>query len=77
MNSVTYYDHNSEPQREVEVAAPWSKSVTNNLGMVIVGLRAQTKGTSVTCRVIVDGKVTDEKTATGKDAAVVCSGSTF
>ncbi|MFQ6331355.1 MmpS family transport accessory protein [Nocardia sp. CWNU-33] len=44
---------------------------------MIVGLRAQTNGTSETCRVIVDGKVTDEKTATSKDAAVVCSGSTI
>ncbi|MFE7795974.1 MmpS family transport accessory protein [Nocardia sp. NPDC057440] len=47
------------------------------MGIVIVGLRAQTNGTSVTCRVTGDGKVTDEKTATGKDAAVECSGSTF
>ncbi|WP_328409836.1 MmpS family transport accessory protein [Nocardia sp. NBC_00403] len=77
LNSVTYFDHNSELQREAEVAAPWSKSVTNNLGIVIVGVGAQTNGTSVTCRAIVDGTVTDEKTATGKDAAVNCSGSTI
>ncbi|MEV6341335.1 MmpS family transport accessory protein [Nocardia vinacea] len=74
LNSVTYFDENSELQQETSATAPWSKTVTNNSTFAVIGLGAQTKGTSVTCRIIVDGKVKDEKTSTGKYAVVNCSG---
>jgi hypothetical protein len=74
LNSVTYFDENSDLQQENTATAPWSKTVTNNSTFAVIGLGAQTKGTSVTCRIIVDGKVKDEKTSTGKYAVVNCSG---
>lgn len=75
LNSVTYFDENSALQQEASATAPWSKTVTNSSTYAVIGLGAQTKGTSVTCRIIVDGKVKDEKTSTGKYAVVNCSGS--
>ncbi len=74
LNSVTYFDANSELQTESSASAPWSKTVTNQSTYAIVGLGAQTTGTSVTCRITVDGKVKDEKTSRGKFAVVNCSG---
>ncbi|KAF0844777.1 MmpS family transport accessory protein [Nocardia caishijiensis] len=77
LNSVTYFDGNSELQQEISATAPWTKSVTNDSTVAIIGLGAQTNGSSVTCRIIVDGKVADEQTSTGKYAVVNCTASAF
>ncbi|SDE30612.1 MmpS family transport accessory protein [Rhodococcus tukisamuensis] len=77
LNSVTYFDANSEMQQESNPTAPWSLTVTNPSTVVIAGVTAQTEGTSVTCRVTVDGKVKDEQTATGKYAVVNCTAPMF
>jgi hypothetical protein len=74
LKSVTYFDANSEIQQETDASAPWTKTVTNTSTYAIAGLGAQTDGTSVTCRITVDGKVKDEKTSTGKYAVVNCTG---
>ncbi|WP_157108510.1 MmpS family transport accessory protein [Aldersonia kunmingensis] len=74
LNSVTWFDENSAIQQETSASAPWSKTVTNKSTYVIAGLGAQTEGTSVTCRVTVDGVVKDEQTATGQYAVVNCNG---
>jgi hypothetical protein len=74
LRSVTYWDENSELQQLHDTTAPWSITVTNTSTAVIAGAGAQTNGTSVTCRVTVDGKVKDEKTSTGKYAVVNCTG---
>jgi hypothetical protein len=74
LKSVTYFDANSEIQQETDTSAPWTKTVTNTSTYAIAGLGAQTDGTSVTCRITVDGKVKDEKTSTGKYAVVNCTG---
>ncbi|QIS22221.1 MmpS family transport accessory protein [Nocardia terpenica] len=73
LNDVTYFDANSAEQQETDVAAPWSKTVVNNSTYVIAGIGAQTNGQSVTCRITVDGKVVDTKTATGQYAVVNCT----
>ncbi|WP_068059031.1 MmpS family transport accessory protein [Nocardia xishanensis] len=77
LSSVTYYDSNSELQQETSATAPWSKSLTNSSTVALIGLGAQTNGSSVTCRIIVDGKVADEKTSTGKYAVVNCTAAAF
>ncbi|WP_406282440.1 MmpS family transport accessory protein [Nocardia sp. NBC_00881] len=54
--------------------APWTMTVTNTSTYAIARVGAQTSGTSVTCRVTVDGRVKDE-TSTRKYAVVDCTGS--
>ncbi|MFF0490766.1 MmpS family transport accessory protein [Nocardia sp. NPDC004068] len=73
LNSVTYYDEQSDLQQETGSSAPWTKTVVNKSTVAIAGLGAQTSGTSVTCRITIDGKVKDEKTSTGKYAVVNCT----
>ncbi|WP_157224227.1 MmpS family transport accessory protein [Nocardia paucivorans] len=68
---VTYYDEMSDLQQGSSATAPWTKTVVNTSTYAIIGLGAQTTGTSVTCRITVDGKVKDEQTATGKYAVYV------
>lgn len=77
LNSVTWFDEKSEMQQESSVSAPWSLAVNNSSTVVMAGVTAQTDGTSVTCRVTVDGKVKDEQTATGKYAVVNCTAAVF
>lgn len=77
LSSVTYFDGNSELQQEASATAPWSKSITNSSTVAIIGLGAQTNGSSVTCRITVDGKVADEQTSTGKFAVVNCTAAAF
>ncbi|WP_216918016.1 MmpS family transport accessory protein [Nocardia noduli] len=72
--SVTYVDGNSAMQQQAPATAPWTKKFVNNSTYVILGVSAQTEGTSVTCRIAVDGQIVDEKTATGKYALVICAG---
>ncbi|WP_280475131.1 MmpS family transport accessory protein [Nocardia asiatica] len=74
LRSVTYWDENSELQQLPGADAPWTMTLTNTSTYAITGVGAQTNGTSVTCRVTVDGKVKDEKTSTGKYAVVNCTG---
>lgn len=73
LGNVTWFDENSAIKQDTSVSAPWSLTVTNNSTFVIAGLGAQTEGTSVTCRITVDGKVADEQTATGQYAVVNCT----
>lgn len=73
LNSVTWFDENSAIQQEQNASAPWTLTVDNPSTFVIAGVGAQTTGTSVTCRVIVNGKVEDEQTATGQYAVVNCN----
>lgn len=73
LNSVTWFDEDSALQQDQNVSAPWSLTVENPSSFVIAGVGAQTDGTSVTCRVIVDGVVEDEQTATGQYAVVNCN----
>lgn len=74
LSSVTYFDENSELQQESSSNAPWTKTIVNKSTVAISGVGGQTEGTSITCRIIIDGKVKDEKTSTGKYAVVNCTG---
>lgn len=74
LNSVTWFDAQSAIQQKTDARAPWRLELRNSSTAVIAGVGAQTDGTSVTCRVIVDGKVRDEKTSTGQYAVVNCNG---
>ncbi|WP_082976412.1 MmpS family transport accessory protein [Nocardia sp. 852002-20019_SCH5090214] len=77
LNNVSYFDENSDMKQEISPSAPWNKTLVNTSTVVIAGLGAQTTGTSVTCRITVDGKVKDEKTSTGKYAVVNCTAPSF
>ncbi|GAF47199.1 MmpS family transport accessory protein [Rhodococcus wratislaviensis] len=73
LNSVTWFDGMNELQQEYPTSAPWSLSVVNTATYPMMGLGAQTEGQSVTCRIIVDGRVMDQQTAVGQYAVVNCN----
>lgn len=73
LNTIAYFDEHSDLTKEPGVRAPWTRTVVNNSAVTVSGLSAQTNGTSITCRITVDGVVADERTVTGRYAAVNCT----
>ncbi|MFI8977265.1 MmpS family transport accessory protein [Nocardia asteroides] len=75
--SVTYFDPNNETRTESQVAVPWTKTLNNGSTVALIGVAAQTNGLSVSCRVIVDGNVVAQQSASGRFAVVNCAAPTF
>lgn len=70
--TVNYADLDGKPQRTGEVSLPWSLTLETTLPSVMPNIMAQRDGQSISCRVIVDGEVKDERTAEGMNAATYC-----
>lgn len=70
--TINYADLDGKPQRTGEVSLPWSLTLETTLPSVMPNIMAQSDGQSISCRVIVDGEVKDERTAEGMNAATYC-----
>jgi hypothetical protein len=74
MNVTYMVDHGQE--QDTKVTLPWSKEFTAGQGFQAFVVNAQNAGTgSISCRILIDGKVITEKTSNGQYAVVMCSGS--
>ncbi len=69
--TINYMDLQGLPQR-TQAALPWTLRLETTIPSVQPNLLAQGDGQSIGCRVTVDDKVKDERTATGVDAATYC-----
>jgi hypothetical protein len=70
---VTYADLNSQPIEVTLTSLPWSHSETTMASSASLSLVAQVDGSSVGCRIIVDGQVRDEHSISHESAAVACT----
>ena len=82
---ATLNNGNIGTSQDNNAAAPWTKTLqvedsfinsfvlTGQMNPVLDGSRPD--GTTITCRITVDGEVLSEQTSTGQYAAVSCSGS--
>lgn len=70
--SINYLDLDAKPQRIDGAALPWSLTLKTTAPSAAPNILAQGDGTSITCRITVDGEVKDERTATGVDALTYC-----
>jgi Mycobacterium membrane protein len=72
-DNVTYMINHGERQ-ETKVTLPWSKEFTADEGFQAFVVNAQNSGPgSITCKILVDGKVVNQQTSNEKYALVVCS----
>jgi Mycobacterium membrane protein len=72
-DNVTYMIDHGERQ-ETKVTLPWSKEFTAAEGFQAFVVNAQNSGPgSITCKILVDGKVVNQQTSNGQYALVVCS----
>lgn len=69
--TITYLDVNATPQR-VDATLPWLYSDSTTTPAVLTNIQAQTDGSSVACRITIDGVVKVENSSDGADAYVYC-----
>jgi hypothetical protein len=70
---VTYADLDSQPIEVTLASLPWSHSETTMASSATLSLVAQVDGSSVGCRIIVNGQVRDQHSITHEGAAVACT----
>ncbi len=70
--TITYMDVESRPQRVDDVALPWSYDGSTTTPAVLLNLQAQGTGSSLGCRITVDGVVKVERSSDGTSAYVFC-----
>ena len=70
--TINYLDLSSNPQSLKQVPLPWSVTLTTTSPAITPILLAQGNAEAISCRIIVDGKVKDEKSADGVDAFTFC-----
>lgn len=70
--TINYLDLLANPQSLKQVPLPWSLTLTTTSPATIPILLAQGNAETIGCRITVDGKVKDEKSAQGVDAFTFC-----
>lgn len=70
--NINYLDLDAKPQRIDAAALPWSITLTTTAPSAAPNLVAQGDGGSITCRILVDDVVKDERTSTGVDPFTFC-----
>jgi hypothetical protein len=70
--TLDYIDIDGHPHKVDLTTLPWSHTETTTLTVVSGSISAQVHGGQVGCRMLVDGVVRDEQSATHQDADVTC-----
>jgi Mycobacterium membrane protein len=69
---INYLDLDAKHQRVDGAALPWSLTLSTTAPAASPNIVAQGDGSSITCRIIVDDEVKDERTSTGVNAQTFC-----
>lgn len=69
---INYLDLDAKPQRVDGAALPWSLTLTTTDPSAAPIIVAQGDGSSITCRILVDDEVKEERTTTGLNAQTFC-----
>ena len=69
---LSYIDIDGHPHKVDLTSLPWSHTETTTLTVVSGSISAQVHGGLVGCRMLVNGVVRDEQSATRQDADVTC-----
>ncbi|BBZ38384.1 MmpS family transport accessory protein [Mycobacterium conspicuum] len=70
--TINYLDLSANPQSVKGAPLPWVLTLTTTAPATMPILLAQGNAESIGCRITVDGKVKDEKSASGVDAFTFC-----
>ena len=70
--TINYLDLSANPQSIKQVPLPWTLTLTTTSPATSPILLAQGNTGTIGCRITVDGKVKDEKSAGGVDAFTFC-----
>ncbi|UMB68535.1 MmpS family transport accessory protein [Mycobacterium paraterrae] len=70
--TINYQDVHAAPQRVDNVPLPWSYTITTTDPAVIANVVAQGNGSTLGCRITVNGIVKDERTVNEMSAYTFC-----
>ncbi len=70
--TINYLDVNAQPQQVLDVPLPWSLTITTTLPAIAANLVAQGDGSSIGCRITVDGVVKNERQVNEVHAYTFC-----
>lgn len=70
--TINFLDIDAQPQRVDDVALPWSHMLTTDDPTLFADLRAQGDGSSIGCRITVNGVVTDERSTDNVNGYIAC-----
>jgi hypothetical protein len=70
--TINYQDVHAAPQRVDNAPLPWSYTITTTDPAVIANLVAQGNGSTLGCRITVNGVVKDERTVNEMNAYTFC-----
>lgn len=69
---VSYLDPDGQPHQDKFSSLPWSITFSTTAGGVMGNVMGQGDTSTLGCRITVDGRVRDEKTIDGTNAAAFC-----
>ena len=70
--TISYLDVNAQPQRVDHATLPWSYDVTTTQPAVFTNVVAQGNSDPLSCRIMIDGEVKDERTVNTLNAYTYC-----
>ena len=70
--TINYLDLDAQPQKAENATLPWSLTLTTTAPAASPNIVAQSDGSSITCRITVDGVLKDERTTNGVNAQTFC-----
>ena len=70
--TINYLDKDAQPQRVDDATLPWSQTLTTTDPTLYADLRAQGDGSTITCRITVNGIVKDERSSNNVNGYIAC-----
>jgi len=70
--TINYLDEHAQPQRVDDATLPWSQLLTTTDPTLFADLRAQGDADALTCRITVNGIVTDERSTNNVNGYISC-----
>jgi hypothetical protein len=70
--TINFLDEHAQPQRVDGATLPWSHPLTTTDPTLFADLRAQGDGSTIGCRITVNGVVTDERSTNSVDGYISC-----
>jgi hypothetical protein len=70
--TINFLDINAQPQRVENAALPWAQALTTDDPTMYADLRAQGDGSTIGCRITVNGIVKDERSTSHVNGYISC-----
>lgn len=70
--TINYLDIHAQPRHVDNVPLPWSRTLTTDDPTLYADLRAQGNGSSISCRITVNGILKDERHSNNVNGYIAC-----